>query len=175
MNPYWRGNDPLLPEAIKLIIKFDNASASFLQRKLVIGYARAALILDQLQFFGVVGPADGMAPRKILVSSMKQAGAKLKPKQLTPEELQEKVFELEVKLNRILNAFQDVSWEPPTYLDVNDDSDDIKEKNIINDLVKQIKEKKIMPTVSDIQRKFNIRYARSARILDELKKKHHSK
>lgn len=62
------GKDDLYEEAKRVIVNFDNASASFLQRKLSIGYARAARLLDELEADGVVGPAVGAEPRKILVS-----------------------------------------------------------------------------------------------------------
>lgn len=60
-------HDDLFDEALRLIIQNDNASASFLQRKLSIGYARAARILDELQQAGYVGPADGAKPREIIL------------------------------------------------------------------------------------------------------------
>ncbi len=59
--------DQLYDEALRLIIQNDNASASFLQRKLSVGYARAARILDELQGAGIVGPADGSKAREILI------------------------------------------------------------------------------------------------------------
>lgn len=58
--------DPLFEDALRMIIQHDNASASFLQRKLSIGYARAARILDELQQAGYVGPGEGSKPREIL-------------------------------------------------------------------------------------------------------------
>ncbi len=61
------GRDELYEKAKAFVIKSENASASFLQRKLLIGYARAARILDELFVEGVIGPALGAAPRKILV------------------------------------------------------------------------------------------------------------
>ena len=48
---------------------FKNASAAFLHRKLSVGYARAARILDEMQSAGIVGPADGSKPRDILIRS----------------------------------------------------------------------------------------------------------
>ena len=62
--------DPLFDDALRIIIQHDNASASFLQRKLSIGYARAARILDELQQAGYIGPADGAKPREILTREM---------------------------------------------------------------------------------------------------------
>jgi S-DNA-T family DNA segregation ATPase FtsK/SpoIIIE len=58
--------DDLYEEALDVILSTGNASTTFLQRKLKVGYARAASIIDQLEANGVVGPADGSKPRKIL-------------------------------------------------------------------------------------------------------------
>ena len=62
------GDDPLLPDAKDQILRAGKASASFLQRRLQIGYARAARILDLLEEQGVIGPGDGAKPRDILVA-----------------------------------------------------------------------------------------------------------
>ncbi len=59
--------DPLYEEAKKLVIEARRASASLLQRRLRIGYARAARLIDILEEKGIVGPADGARPRKILI------------------------------------------------------------------------------------------------------------
>jgi S-DNA-T family DNA segregation ATPase FtsK/SpoIIIE len=61
------GRDPMFEEVVRLICQFDTASASFLQRKMSIGYSRAARILDQLEEVGLVGPAEGSKPREVLV------------------------------------------------------------------------------------------------------------
>lgn len=58
--------DPLFDEIVELISQLDLASASLLQRKFRIGYARAARILDQLEREGYVGPAEGSKPRDVL-------------------------------------------------------------------------------------------------------------
>lgn len=58
--------DSLYGDAYKVVTGTGNASTTFLQRKLKIGYARAASIMDQLHEQGVVGPAEGAKPRKIL-------------------------------------------------------------------------------------------------------------
>lgn len=60
-------SDVLLNEARELVIKAGKASASYLQRRLRVGYARAARLLDLLEEEGVIGPADGAKPREILV------------------------------------------------------------------------------------------------------------
>ncbi len=59
-------DDMLLSEAIALTKPYNMISASLLQRRLAIGYARAARILDQLEKIGLVGPAEGSEPRKVL-------------------------------------------------------------------------------------------------------------
>ncbi len=59
--------DELLGEARELVIEAGKASASYLQRRLRIGYARAARLLDILEEKGVVGPADGSKPREVLI------------------------------------------------------------------------------------------------------------
>ncbi|MCD6500437.1 DNA translocase FtsK [bacterium] len=57
--------DPLYEEAKKTVIEYRKASASLLQRRLQIGYARAARLLDMLEENGVVGPGEGAKPRKV--------------------------------------------------------------------------------------------------------------
>lgn len=61
--------DELVEEAKKIIIQSGKASASLLQRRLRVGYARAARLLDILEEQGMIGPADGARPREILVAS----------------------------------------------------------------------------------------------------------
>ena len=58
--------DRLLPDAVSVIQEYDRASASLLQRRLRIGYARAARIIDQLQERGYIGPFDGSNARQVL-------------------------------------------------------------------------------------------------------------
>lgn len=60
--------DPLYEQAKDIILSTGNASTTFLQRKLKIGYARAASLMDQLELQGIVGPAEGSKPRKILAA-----------------------------------------------------------------------------------------------------------
>lgn len=61
------GRDPVFAEAVRIICEYDKASASLLQRRLSIGYSRAARILDQLEAEGIVGRAEGSKPRDVLV------------------------------------------------------------------------------------------------------------
>lgn len=60
--------DPLFEEALHLIVRHQQGSASLLQRRLKIGYARAARLIDQLEDAGIVGPSDGTSKgREVLV------------------------------------------------------------------------------------------------------------
>ncbi len=61
-------DDALFEEAKALVIESGKASASLLQRRLRVGYARAARLLDLLEEQGVIGPSDGAKPRDILVA-----------------------------------------------------------------------------------------------------------
>lgn len=63
------GGDDLLAEAREVVVEAGKASTSYLQRKLRIGYSRAASIMDELEATGVIGPANGSKPRDILVGS----------------------------------------------------------------------------------------------------------
>jgi DNA segregation ATPase FtsK/SpoIIIE, S-DNA-T family len=59
-------NDPLYNDAVRLVIEFGKASTSLLQRRLRIGYGRAAHLIDLMERDGIVGAADGPKPREVL-------------------------------------------------------------------------------------------------------------
>ncbi|MBI4546250.1 MAG: DNA translocase FtsK [Gemmatimonadetes bacterium] len=59
--------DPLFRQAAEICVQFRQGSTSLLQRRLRIGYGRAARLVDQLHHAGVLGPADGSKPREVLV------------------------------------------------------------------------------------------------------------
>lgn len=63
------GKDSLYTEALAIVVETKNASTTFLQRKLKIGYARAASLMDELEANGVIGPQEGSKPRQILINS----------------------------------------------------------------------------------------------------------
>lgn len=63
-------DDNLYDEAVETVMVTGKASATLLQRRLKVGYARAARLLDILEDNGVVGPADGAKPRDVLISSL---------------------------------------------------------------------------------------------------------
>jgi DNA segregation ATPase FtsK/SpoIIIE, S-DNA-T family len=58
--------DPLFDDAVRLVFEFGKASTSLLQRRLRIGYGRAAHLIDLMEHDGLVGPADGSRPRELL-------------------------------------------------------------------------------------------------------------
>ena len=62
---FFGGDDPLCDDVKKIVIETKKASASFLQRRLRIGYSRAARLIDMLEEKGIVGPADGAKPREV--------------------------------------------------------------------------------------------------------------
>ena len=61
-------HDEMLPEAVDVILETKQASVSLLQRRLKLGYARAARIVDEMEEMGIVGPFVGSKPRQILVT-----------------------------------------------------------------------------------------------------------
>jgi S-DNA-T family DNA segregation ATPase FtsK/SpoIIIE len=60
--------DELLPQAVDVVLEAKQASVSMLQRRLKLGYSRAARIVDQMEEIGVVGPFEGSKPRQLLVT-----------------------------------------------------------------------------------------------------------
>ena len=60
--------DEMLPAAIECVVEMGQASTSLLQRRLKLGYARAARIIDQMEEMGVVGPFEGSKPRQVLIT-----------------------------------------------------------------------------------------------------------
>ena len=61
-------SDELVNEAIKIVVEYNQASTSFLQRKLRIGFNRASRIMDELEERGIISEKDGSRPRQILVT-----------------------------------------------------------------------------------------------------------
>ena len=64
--------DKMFDDAAKLVVQFQQGSASFLQRKLKLGYNRAGRIVDQLEAAGVIGPFEGSKAREVLTKDMEQ-------------------------------------------------------------------------------------------------------
>jgi S-DNA-T family DNA segregation ATPase FtsK/SpoIIIE len=65
-DPGEAGDDPMYGDAVKLVVEFGKASTSLLQRRLRIGYGRAAHLIDLMEQDGIVGAADGPKPREVL-------------------------------------------------------------------------------------------------------------
>ena len=60
--------DPMFEEAVEAVIENGQASTSYLQRRLKLGYGRAARVMDEMERMGVIGPPDGSKPRKVLIT-----------------------------------------------------------------------------------------------------------
>ncbi|HEX9006407.1 MAG TPA: DNA translocase FtsK 4TM domain-containing protein [Bacteroidota bacterium] len=67
-----RERDELFEEAARLIVRHQQGSVSLLQRRLSVGYSRAARLVDELEMAGIVGPFDGSKARQVLVESMEE-------------------------------------------------------------------------------------------------------
>ena len=79
--------DPLLPDAVEVVLDTGQASTSMLQRRLKLGYAHAARIVDELEEKGIVGPFEGSKPRQLLITREQwDTMVGLNPKAKAPEE-----------------------------------------------------------------------------------------
>jgi S-DNA-T family DNA segregation ATPase FtsK/SpoIIIE len=75
-------DDEMYEQAKEEVIKAGKASTSYIQRKLRLGYARAARIMDMLEQRGVISPGDGAKPRDVLVGSGSEAEENKQSEQL---------------------------------------------------------------------------------------------
>ncbi|MBI4137707.1 MAG: hypothetical protein HY472_00475 [Candidatus Sungbacteria bacterium] len=73
-------DDPIYEEARALVVQTQKASASYLQRRFRVGYARAARLLDLMEQNGVVGPADGAKPRDVFIKTADMQGLDAPPR-----------------------------------------------------------------------------------------------
>lgn len=64
------GGDDMFKDAVRVVVESGKASASLLQRRLRVGYARAARLIEEMEEQGIIGPADGARPRDVLVGSL---------------------------------------------------------------------------------------------------------
>lgn len=67
------GDDDMYKDAVRCVVESGKASASLLQRRLRVGYARAARLIETMEEQGIIGPADGARPRDVLISSIDDA------------------------------------------------------------------------------------------------------
>ncbi|MBS0627771.1 MAG: DNA translocase FtsK, partial [Verrucomicrobia bacterium] len=65
--------DSLYEQALSIVLDTNTASTTFLQRKLKIGYARAASLMDELENKGIIGPQEGSRPRRVIQSDAKNS------------------------------------------------------------------------------------------------------
>ncbi len=68
-------DDSMYNDAVRVVVESGKASTSLLQRRLRIGYSRAARIMEEMEEQGVIGPADGARPRDVLINSLSDLGA----------------------------------------------------------------------------------------------------
>ncbi len=104
--------DSMYDEAVKLVQETGKASSSLIQRKLKLGYARSAYLLDQMEQNGIVGPANGAKPREILIPHNVEGEMVMPKKQpeIVEEEIQEEL----------------VSWKKTKYSDNNSDNFEVE-------------------------------------------------
>ncbi len=67
------GDDDMYKDAVRVVVESGKASASLLQRRLRVGYARAARLVETMEEQGIIGPADGARPRDVLITSLDEA------------------------------------------------------------------------------------------------------
>ncbi len=84
--------DEMIPKAIEVVVEAGMASTTLLQRKLKLGYARAARIVDELSEMGIIGPFEGSKPRKVLITKdqwyeMQANSSSTAPKQLSVDDI----------------------------------------------------------------------------------------
>jgi S-DNA-T family DNA segregation ATPase FtsK/SpoIIIE len=113
--------DALFNEAKALVIESGKGSASYIQRRLRVGYARAARLLDELEMAGIVGPADGAKPREILAT--------------------EDEIELTMNTGAELNVFKKPTTVPPPKAVVTPIQDALEPIDIDDDLTHEIDER----------------------------------
>ncbi len=77
--------DEMLPAAIECVVETGQASTSLLQRKLKLGYARAARIIDEMESRGIVGPFEGSKPRQVLISRQQWIEMKMQEDGTAPQ------------------------------------------------------------------------------------------
>ena len=78
-------DDEMLPAAIECVVETGQASTSLLQRKLKLGYARAARIIDEMESRGIVGPFEGSKPRQVLISRQQWIEMKMQADGTAPQ------------------------------------------------------------------------------------------
>src|SRR5205085_5754531 len=70
MNDGDTADEPIFRDAVRVVVEAHKASTSLLQRRLRIGYGKAARLIESMEEQGIIGAADGSRPREVLVSSV---------------------------------------------------------------------------------------------------------
>ncbi len=122
------GGDDMLEEAIQVVLEGEKASTSYLQRRLRLGYARAARIMDLMEEIGVIGPGSGAKPREILVTEWPPRGSSTEGIPTAQDDYNEAGREEEMFIEEeeeTLPQDDDESFEPTVKLDTHVEEDDI--------------------------------------------------
>ena len=88
-------------DAVDVVLESGKASTSFLQRKLSVGYSRGSKIMDQMEDKGIIGPAEGAKPRKILIN--KQQWIQIQAQGPAPEFTEENTEQMEFDSDEIID------------------------------------------------------------------------
>ena len=97
--------DELYDDAVEVIVNTGMASVSMLQRRLKLGYSRAARLVDQMEEDGIVGPFQGSKPREVLLSKAEWQEAKLK------NGIAQDEFAMAKQMSEAADAAADLPWE----------------------------------------------------------------
>lgn len=112
--------DELLEEAMKIFIQYNAVSARLLQRGLLVGYERAAKIIDQLELLGFISPYEGNGiPRKLLLLNHKQTNNKIN------------LDEASVKILRVINKNYEILSPAKRYFYLTSPAIKIKAKTLL--------------------------------------------
>lgn len=130
-----------LPKAIEVVVDTQSASTTLLQRKLKLGYAQAARIIDELEERGIIGPYEGAKPRKVLVTKQQW-----------------------LEMNALAKGGIDVKYTGASTSNTDSEMDIDPLLCVAIDVV--CKYDKV--TTSILQRELKIGYARATRMIDEL-------
>ena len=115
------GLDELFKEAVKVVTQYDRASASLIQRRLCIGYARAARIIDQLEASGVLSPSEGLSrARRVLINSIEDLKTKLEDDE--KEEIAEEVTKYAPPKLDVVKKPKKIQWKYSLYDALHDKS-----------------------------------------------------
>lgn len=124
--------DPLFMEAKEAILEAGKASASFLQRRLKVGYARAARILDELETAGIIGPGEGAKPREILTQAEPESMGSGAEFNVYDDE--ENDLEKEIAIDEENDEEEEIEDDEEEIDDEENEIDDEIEENIENEL-----------------------------------------